>query len=143
MEQMMSGTRQRQWQKHEAGSALYRSECRRYGLNRRDTQSCRYRDGCNHRAAIGLEDIGSHSRHIADVVANVVGNHAWVSRIILGNARFDFSNEIRRDIRALGIDTAAHTREECHHRSAHAEAVNMLYGLRGHRRRSSKRYLDQ
>ena len=70
---------------------------------------------------IGLEQVGCHAGAIADIVADVVGDRCRVARIILGNAGFDFADEIAADVRALGEDAAAETGEDRDQRGAEAE----------------------
>ena len=90
----------------------------------------RHRDGGDHRAAVRLEDVRAHARHVADVVADVVGDDAGVARIVLGDARFDLADEIRADVRALGEDAAADAGEQRDAGGAHPEAVDGVRGLR-------------
>ena len=70
---------------------------------------------------IGLEQIGGHAGAVADIVADIVGDHGGVARIILGNAGLDLADEIGADIGALGEDAAAETGEDRDQRGAEAQ----------------------
>src|SRR5690606_12893559 len=43
---------------------------------------------------VGLEQVGAHARHVTDVVADVVGNHGWVTRVVFGQPTFDLADEV-------------------------------------------------
>ena len=77
--------------------------------------------GRDQRNGIGFEQIGGHARAVADIVADVVGNDGGIARIVLGNAGFDFTDQIRTDIRALGENAAAQAREYGDQRAAEGE----------------------
>ena len=81
---------------------------------------------------VGLEEIGGHAGAIADVVADVVGDHGRVARIVFGDAGFDFADEVGADVGGLGEDAAAETGEDRDQRAAEREADQ-----RGDRVRSS------
>ncbi len=70
---------------------------------------------------VGLEEVRSHARAVAHVVADVVGDHRGVARIVFRNARFDLADEIRADVRTLGEDAAAESREDRDERAAERE----------------------
>ena len=70
---------------------------------------------------IGLEQVGGHSGAVADIVADVVGDHGRVARIVLGNSGLDLADQIGADVRGLGEDAAAETREDRHQRCAERE----------------------
>ena len=71
---------------------------------------------------IGLEQVGGHAGAVADVVADVVGDHRRIARIILGNAGFDLADQVGADVGALGEDAAAETGEDGDQRGAEATA---------------------
>ena len=64
------------------------------------------------RAGVGLEEVGSHSRHIPDVIAHVVCNNGWVARIVFRQAGLHLSNQVGSDIRCFCVNTSADSREE-------------------------------
>jgi hypothetical protein len=80
-------------------------------------------------AAIGLEDIRAHTRHVANVIAHVVGDDAGIARVVLGNAGFQLTHQVRAHVGALGENTAADTGKERHAGGAHTETVNRVGGL--------------
>lgn len=61
---------------------------------------------------IGFEQIRGHACAVADIVADVVGNHRRVARVVLGNAGFDLADKIGAHIRAFGENTATQARED-------------------------------
>ena len=71
---------------------------------------------------VGLEQVRGHAGAVADVVADVVGDHGRVARIVFGNAGFDLADEVGADVGALGEDAAAETREDRDQRAAEGEA---------------------
>ncbi len=87
------------------------------------------RDRRDHGTAIGLKDVGSHARHVANVVADVIGDDARIARIVLGNAGLDLADQVRADVGALGEDSAADTIKQRDHAGAHAETVDAMRRL--------------
>ncbi len=87
-------------------------------------------DGGDHRADVGLEDVGAHARDVAHVVAHVIGDNTGVAGVVLGDAGFDLANEVRTDVGGLGVDAAAHTGEQGNRAGAHRKAVDVgrLFG---------------
>ena len=75
---------------------------------------------------IGLEQVGRHAGAVADIVADIVGDHGRVARIVLGNAGFDLADQIGADIGALGEDAAAETGEDRDQRGAEGERDQRL-----------------
>ena len=75
---------------------------------------------------IGLEQVGGHAGAVADVVADVVGDHRRVARIVLGNAGLDLADEVGADVGGLGEDAAAETREDRDQRGAEGERDERL-----------------
>ena len=71
---------------------------------------------------VGLEQVGGHAGAVADVVADVVGDHRRVARIVLGDAGLDLADQVGADVGALGEDAAAETREDRDQRGAEGEA---------------------
>ncbi len=71
---------------------------------------------------VGLEQVGGHAGAVADVVADVVGDHRRVARIVLGNPRLDLADQIGADVGGLGEDAAAEPGEDRDQRAAEPEA---------------------
>ena len=65
------------------------------------------RDRCDHGTAVGFEDVGTHTGNVAHVVTDVVGDHAGVARVVLGNAGLNLTDQVGTHIRTLGVDAAA------------------------------------
>ncbi len=78
--------------------------------------------GGDDRHRVGLEQVRGHAGAVADVVADVVGDHRRIARIVLGDAGLDLADEVGADIGALGEDAAAETREDRDQRSAEAQS---------------------
>jgi hypothetical protein len=78
---------------------------------------------------VGLEQVGGHAGAVADVVADVVGDHGRVARVILRNAGFDLAHQVRADVGALGEDAAAEAREDRDQRTAEGEADQRVQRL--------------
>ena len=78
--------------------------------------------GRDQRDGVGLEQVGRHAGAVADVVADVVGDHRRVARIVLGNAGFDLADQVGADVGALGENAAAQAREDRDQRAAEGEA---------------------
>ena len=92
---------------------------------RADSEDERADDG----ADVGLEQIGAHAGHVADVVAHVVGDHRRVARIVLRNTGFDLADEVGADIGGLRVDAAADACEQRDRRSAEGEARQYRHHL--------------
>ena len=60
---------------------------------------------------VRLEQIGCHPGAVADVVADVVGDHGRVARVVFRDAGLDLADEVRADIGGLGEDAASETGE--------------------------------
>ena len=97
-----------QRQGHERGQLLGR------GGDEQGGQHHRRADGHD----IGLEQIGGHAGAVADIVADVVGDHRRVAGIVLRNTGLDLADEVGADVRRLGEDAAAQTREDGDERGA-------------------------
>jgi len=69
-----------------------------------------------------LEEIRSASGTVPNVVANQVGHHTGVARIVLGNAGFYLADEIGADVGRLGVDAAAELCEERHEAGTESHA---------------------
>ena len=77
--------------------------------------------GRQDRAAVALVQVGPHAGHVADVVADVVGDDGRVARVVLGDARLDLADEVGADVGGLGEDAAADAGEQRLRAGAHAE----------------------
>ena len=75
---------------------------------------------CDRGDRVGLEQVGRHARAVADVVADVVGDHCRVARIVLGDPGLDLADEVGADVGGLGEDAAAETGEDRDQRAAEA-----------------------
>ena len=78
--------------------------------------------GCDERDRIGFEQIGRHAGAVADIVADVVGDDRGIARIILRNSSLDLADQVGTDVRALGEDAAAQSREDRDQGAAECEA---------------------
>ena len=78
---------------------------------------------------VGLEEVGRHAGAVADVVADVVGDHGRVARVVLGDAGLDLADEVGADVGALREDAAAQTGEDGDQRAAEADADERVDGL--------------
>ena len=82
--------------------------------------------GGDHGHGEGLEQVRRHAGAVADVVADVIGDHRRVARIVLGNAGFDFADQVGADVGALGEDAAAESREDRDQGGAEGEADHRM-----------------
>jgi hypothetical protein len=72
------------------------------------------------RDRVGFEEVGRHAGAVPHVVADVVGDHGGIARIVLGDAGFDLAHEVGADVGTLGEDAAAETREDRDQREPNA-----------------------
>ena len=93
---------------------------------RRDARSLQQQAAEQHgrddRDRVGLEQVGRHAGAVADVVADVVGDHGRVARIVLGNAGLDLADQVGADVGPLGEDAAAEAREDGDQRAAEGQS---------------------
>jgi hypothetical protein len=75
---------------------------------------------------IGLEQVGGHAGAVADIVADIVGDHRRIARVVLGNAGLDLADQVGADVGPLGEDAAAETGEDRDQRGAEAEGDQRL-----------------
>ena len=87
-------------------------------LHRQAREQHRRNDG----HGVGLEKISGHAGTVADVVTHVVGDYGGVARVVFRNAGFDLAHEVRADVRALGENAAAESREDRDQRTTKGEA---------------------
>ena len=78
---------------------------------------------------VGLEEVGGHAGAVADVVADVVGDHGRVAGIVLGDPGLDLADQVGADVGGLGEDAAAEPGEDGDQRTAEAEADQRVDGL--------------
>ncbi len=69
-------------------------------------------NGSDDRAGVRLEEVGTHTGDVADVVADVVGDGGRVAGVVLGDTGFDLADEVGAHIGSLGVDAATDTGEE-------------------------------
>ena len=86
-------------------------------------------DWGNNRTGIGLEQVGAHTGHVADVVAHGVSNGGWVARVVFGNTSFDLADEVAADVSRLGEDATADAGEQGDRACAETECGNHLEGV--------------
>ena len=89
-----------------------------------------HRDGGDHRAAVGLEEIRAHAGDVAHVVAHVVRDDPGIPGVVLRDPGLDLAHEVRAHVGALGVDPPADAREEGDARRAHSESVDVVSGVR-------------
>src|SRR6185436_8253900 len=65
---------------------------------------------------------------VTDVIAYQVGHYSGISRVILRDAGFHFTNQISTDICRFGEDTAAHAHEQRQQRSTETETEQSIGG---------------
>jgi len=95
-----------------------KQHCFLYGAGKEDrTDQHRRNDG--HR--IGLEKVGRHAGTVADIVANVIGDHGRIPGVVFRDAGFDLADHVSADIRTLGEDTAAKAGKDRNQRCTEAE----------------------
>ena len=87
---------------------------------------------------IGFEQIGGHAGAVADIVADVVGDHRRVAWIVLGNSGLDLADEVGADVGGLGEDAAAETGEDRNQRGAERERGERVDDGRGRWARSRR-----
>jgi len=68
--------------------------------------------GRDHGHGIGFEEVGGHAGAVTNVVTHVVRDDGRVARVVLGNASFHLADEVGADVRTLGEDAAAQSRED-------------------------------
>ena len=71
---------------------------------------------------VGLEQVGRHAGAVADIVADIVGDHGRVARVILGDAGLDLADQVGADVGTLGEDAAAEPGEDRDQRGAEGQA---------------------
>ena len=77
--------------------------------------------GRQHRTAIALVEVGTHTGHVAHVVAHVVGNGSGVARVVLGDVGLHLTHDVGTHVGSLRVDTAADTGKQRLCRGTHTE----------------------
>ncbi len=75
---------------------------------------------------IGFKNVSSHTSTVANIIADQVSNHGWISRIILRDACFYFTNQISADVCCFGEDTTTHAHEQRQQRSTETETKQSI-----------------
>jgi hypothetical protein len=65
---------------------------------------------------------GPHSRHVTDIVTDVVGDDRGVTRVVLGDSRLHFAGQVGADVGRLGVNASPDARKEGDRGSTQAEA---------------------
>src|SRR5207244_9934736 len=78
-----------------------------------------------------FEEVGATAGAVTDVVADEVRDDRGVARVVLGDTRFDLTDEVRGEVGGFRVDTAPELREEGDERGADAEADDGERRLRG------------
>ena len=88
----------------------------------------RSRDGdrCDLGPTVGFKNVRTHTGDVTNVVAYIVGNHAWVAGIVFGDAGFDLTNKVGPNVGSFSENTTANTIEKSDERSSHREAFENL-----------------
>ncbi len=69
----------------------------------------RQNHGGPNRYDIGFKQVSRHACTVADIIADIVGNHSRVAGIIFRNACFDLPHQVSANIGPLGENAAAKT----------------------------------
>ena len=75
----------------------------------------------DHRHRKCFEQVRCHARAVADVVADVIGDHRRIARIVFRNSGFDLADQIGADVGALGEYASAQPREDRNQRCAESK----------------------
>ena len=78
-------------------------------------------DGGDDRANVGLEQVCAHPGDVAHVVTDVIGDDSGVPRVVLGDARFDLSDQVAANIGGLGEDSSTNPGKQGDRASSKAE----------------------
>ena len=65
-----------------------------------------------HRRHVGVEQVGAHAGHVADVVADVVRDDGGIARVVLRDAQLDLTRQVRRHVGRFGENAAARFGEQ-------------------------------
>ena len=76
---------------------------------------------------VGLENVRRHAGAIADIIAHVVRDRGRIARIVFLEVAFDFADQIGADVRRLGVNAAAESREDADQARAQRQADQALH----------------
>ena len=65
-------------------------------------QQCTQHHGGNQRDGIGFKQVSGHARAVAHVVAHVVSNHGWVTRVVFWDTGFNLAHQVSTYVSAFG-----------------------------------------
>ena len=68
--------------------------------------------GCQYGCDVRAEQIGTHTCHVTDVITDVICDGRRIAGVVLRNACFDLSHQVRADVSRLGVDASSNTCEE-------------------------------
>ena len=75
---------------------------------------------------VGVKDVSTHSCHVTDVIADIVGDHSGVARVVLRQAQLDLAHQVGADVCRFGIDPAAGLGQQGQRAGAKAKAEDDL-----------------
>jgi hypothetical protein len=64
--------------------------------------------GTDNRAHIRFKKVGTHTGHVAHVIAHVIGDGGRVQRVVFRNTGFHFTHKVGTHIGCFGVNTAAY-----------------------------------
>ncbi len=82
--------------------------------------------GGDNRPDVGLEQIGTHSSRVSDIIANIICYYTWISGVILRNMGLDFAHKICSNISTLGVNTTSYPCKQSHRTGSHGKAIDNL-----------------
>ena len=71
---------------------------------------------------IALKEVSAHTGNVANVIANVIGNNSWVTRVVFRNTGLHFTDKVSAYVSCFGINTAADTGKQRDGGSAEGKA---------------------
>ena len=72
----------------------------------------RKRKAGDDRPYVRFEQVSAHTRDVANVVTNVIGDDRSVARVVLRYAGLHLACKVSAHVSGFGVDAAAHTRKE-------------------------------
>ena len=76
---------------------------------------------------VGFENVRGHAGAIAHVIAHVVGDRGRIARVVFLEVAFDLAHQIGADVRGLGVNAAAESRENADQTRAQREADQTVH----------------
>eukprot|EP00756_Hemistasia_phaeocysticola_P031146 Hpha_TRINITY_DN16334_c0_g1::TRINITY_DN16334_c0_g1_i2::g.57871::m.57871 len=86
----------------------------------------RHNKGRARRLTERTEQVTAHTRDVADIVTDAVGDHTGVALVVLRQTGHDLTAQVSTHVRRLRVDTTTHTAERRHRRTAQTERGNAL-----------------